>query len=204
MAYANEDGDFLGDKDSPRSAGKGLAVGFEIMAPDGSKAGHLNRIFMKKNGKMVVKHDIITIDAKHQGHGIGANVLRSSFAAYEKMGVKRVEQDCAWVGRYTWAKMGYQVTEEQLGKMTGQLRKYLRSQAGLSHAQIDEVVAKIKTPADIASLSVKDDVGDTYTGKHFLLDDTYSWPYEAHLDLDADDPGYKQMKDYLSKAEGKK
>ncbi len=177
------------------------SIGVFLDITDGdTKVGTIHREFVRDADEdyLEVIQELFQLDDSAQGKGVGTKVLSKSFKAYKDMGVSRVSQTCAWVGRYTWARMGYTVNEKTLLRMKSGLSRYLTDHHDISSIEARDWVAdNITSLSDIADLHLED---GSHVGKDFLLKGGVEM-YNASLDLKDGDPGYERMQAYL---EGKK
>lgn len=106
----------------------GKTVKATLSIKDGGKeVGTVIREFSRNaKGALEVNQELFKLDASLQGKGTGKKVLQNSLDGYKKLGVAKITQDCAWVGRYTWARMGYSLsgttTKEKLASLPADIR----------------------------------------------------------------------------------
>jgi len=170
-----------------------IAVELTFEDNSGKTVGAVTRLFHKSGDKLQVTHDLFKLDESLQGKGVGRKVIEKSLDDYKKMGVSQVKQESAWVGRYTWAKMGYQA--DNMDEVKEGARTPLLS-LGYSEKQVDDIlrdeVPNLSALADLTTPSGRK------IGKEVLLHDDMP-NVMVHLNLDESDPGYKRMKAYLAK-----
>lgn len=164
------------------------------------------RKFSKENGDLNVHHDLLRIeDSGAKGSGIGTNILRNSFAQYEKMGVKTVDQFCAWDGQYVWARMGYKMDDRSFQQKKNRLPHYIMRKVteggGYMSPSKEDAIEKniaawvdknINSAQDLADLTLPN---GQQIGKSYLLD---SGGWEGSLNLDKSDPNYQRFRDYIT------
>ena len=160
----------------------GLSASFEIPHPDLS--GRARYTFYKKNGEIVVKHELIEVA---QGAGLGPLILRNSLGSFEHMGVKQIELIAGMeVGRYFWAKMGWQFSDKDQRAGAGAIYNYWLERNG-------HTPTCVRTPQDIADHVSK---GGARIGKQFLLsDDMPNW--NGVLRVDRKDKNYQRARRLL-------
>lgn len=156
------------------------------------------RSFKRTEKGIHVHHDLISLDSSLKGSGVGSSILKNSYKEYEKMGVKSVDQICAWDGRYVWARMGYEMDPGALKKNKSKLPKFMAEKMGMSGESVKKLEAwvekNVKSGSDIADLTLPN---GTKIGKDFLLS-SESETYHAEMNIDPENPNYKRLKDYLS------
>lgn len=190
----------------------GVLLEGEIRAPDGSLAGLFTRKYLlDPDGKVVIKHDSLDIVPKHRGHGISDSMNAAAFQAYEAAGVDRVEMTAAYVGRYQWMRLGFEVAPESRPKIVESFHRWARNNPELAdHADRLTNLAKdmLARPGGIADLDVegvkiriqgRDGEIDVPVGKAFLLDACPE--YKARLPIKRGDPFYERAMRRLRDAE---
>lgn len=71
---------------------------------EGNVVGEIVREF-RPNGE--IHHSFLVLQESAQGTGFADVVNGQALKRYEKLGIKTVTVDAAWVGRYKWATMGF-------------------------------------------------------------------------------------------------
>lgn len=114
---------------------KGNAIVFDLDYLDakGRIVGNVVRKFERVNGELNVFHDYFFLDPSKQGKDTALKVLRNSFAAYLDLGVSNVSLHAEKVGRYAWAKYGWQWAADTATKVAVQLAKYLIAEGYSQH-----------------------------------------------------------------------
>lgn len=142
----------------------GLNLGM-VLSHGGKEVGVINRSFKReRNGDLTVHHELFDLDPSQQGKGAAKDVMRKSFALYEKIGVKAIHVDAMDVGRYTWASMGFRArTSDDAAKARQKFGEYLDT-VGLGKEK-KSLLAKAKDFPDIAALTHKANP----VGRDFLL-----------------------------------
>ncbi len=130
----------------------------DIRAPDGGFAGEFGSTFSRDKGRLVAKTDNLLMEAAHQGKGAGAELARNLEETYRKLGVEEVRLDASQVGRYTWAKAGYEWNEATGQKMAKTFEKWLAGK-GLPTSEAEAALQGAKALAESPN------------GKAFLLSD---------------------------------
>ncbi|XXX79158.1 phage minor head protein [Sorangium sp. So ce134] len=163
------------------------------VSANGEFVGRMTRSFRRKAGKLAVYHDYLELDRKAQGHGYGAAALKASILLYQAIGVAEVGLDARWVGRYTWARFGFNWDERTAAQIRPQLVEYL-VRSGVPRAEAEAMAAATyRSAGAVAGLEYK---GRT-VGKDFLLSDALSsWRGTLHVD-DPADPGYRRAEERL-------
>lgn len=93
--------------------GDRMEVAANIMnaGPPAEAIGVVSRVFRKVEGMTFVDHDLLKIDPIYGGAGLGSTIIKNQLTTYPELGVKEVWVNTAWVGRYTWATMGFQMED---------------------------------------------------------------------------------------------
>lgn len=131
----------------------------------GDVVGNFTRTFEREGDALNVRHGFFGLDEKYQNTGIGKQLFNAQVDAYKQQGVSRVDLDAEDIGRYVWAKAGFDWADKKQGKeVIAQLEKHLAQKFG--DATAARLIKPIRTPQDIAQLRV----GDERVGKQFLLD----------------------------------
>ncbi len=134
-----------------------------VRTAGGGFAGEFGATFHREGGHLIAKTDNVLMEHGHQGKGIGAHVARSLDSTYAKLGVHEARLDAAQVGRYTWAKAGYNWSPATGAKMESSFRSWL-SRNGHDTRE-----------ASVASKGAKA-LAESKHGKAFLLsDDAPNW-----------------------------
>lgn len=74
-----------------------------------------DRTFLKKGGKLIVKHETLSIPYELQKKGFAKKLMKHDFDLYKKIGVSKVEllaNDT--VGGYAWAKYGFEALKQSV------------------------------------------------------------------------------------------
>lgn len=179
------------DSFSERSGG--LRIDATVLAPDGSAAGDLVRVFKRVAGELVVKHEYFVLKDDHQGKGVGESISRSAMRSYVEMGASRVLVDAHWTGRYTWAKFGYSWPTTDAPKWQTQLERFLLRKTGDSKLAKALSRYALRGAHAVAEL----ELDGKQIGKEFLLDTAYVPHWEGELRLADGDVGYEKAKKRL-------
>jgi GNAT superfamily N-acetyltransferase len=103
-------------------------------------------------GQLVVHHDWLMLNERARGKGAGAEISERSLAAYRAMGAREIQLTAGSIGRYTWAKLGYEWSEKAAATKREELTAYLTRRFGAAHATA--IVSTTGTDAlSVASLS---------------------------------------------------
>lgn len=168
----------------------GLSVDCALMKGK-KEIGNTTRIFRKEEGTLTVKHDVLTIDKKHQGTGYAGEALKNSIAAYKQIGVQSVDLRAEQIGRYVWASFGWQWDEKTAERMAKKLEKFLEAK-GMASQGAKEIARHPWTVADLTTPN-----GERI-GKQFLLEKVEGW--HGTLRLSNEDQGFQR---FLSKIQPK-
>lgn len=134
-----------------------------VHTADGGYAGEFGTTFSRDRGKLIAKTDNLLMDAAHQGKGAGSELARNLEDAYRKLGVDEIQLHAAQVGRYTWAKAGYEWSEATGREMESSFRSWL-AKNGHDAA---EAASALRGPKALA---------ESPHGKAFLLsEDAPNW-----------------------------
>lgn len=170
----------------------------------------LVRTFRRSGGKLVVHHDLFQMSKRLQGGQIGPRVIAAQLAAYEALGVARIDLDAAWVGRYYWPKLGFAIRDKQeVQRYVGLFRGYLEKK-GLGPEVVSKLTRGMTTMQQIATTRI----GTAPLGKDFLMGEPIN-PLEPNgkrhpaaaghliqgleIDVKPGDPVYDRMKREVSK-----
>jgi len=181
----------------------------------------------KQDRFIMVHHDkIFVLDADHskvgghQNSGLSTDFLKHSVIEYQKWGVNQITTSPHWVGKYTWARMGFQWNEEAAATVGRHMTKFLISHYGMEKKAAAKLAAKF---ADMPSrFAVKTLSNPQLTedgqalfrsfekseyrckpeevGKAFLLSDggNQVWMNGGMVDMSRKtSPSYRQLRKYL-------
>ena len=181
----------------------------------------------KQDRFIMVHHDkIFVLDADHskvgghQNSGLSTDFLKHSVIEYQKWGVNQITTSPHWVGKYTWARMGFQWNEEAAATVGRHMTKFLISHYGMEKEAAAKLAAKF---ADMPSrFAVKTLSNPQLTedgqalfrsfekseyrckpeevGKAFLLSDggNQVWMNGGMVDMSRKtSPSYRQLRKYL-------
>lgn len=96
--------------------------------PPATVAGSMFRVFSKgAENTLTVEHEYLAIDARYSGGGLGTTLLQKQLGAYPGLGVTEVKVGATWVGRYTWASMGFQMEAPAQRALTRQFARYIET-----------------------------------------------------------------------------
>jgi GNAT superfamily N-acetyltransferase len=86
----------------------GAAISWKLTDSKGAVVGGMTRGFGKTSeGKCYVKHDSLFISPKYQGKGISDTINGNALRHYEKWGIEEIQVDAVQIGRYAWARLGF-------------------------------------------------------------------------------------------------
>lgn len=157
-----------------------------VSSPDGTIA----RRYVRDGETLVAKHQLFELEPGAQGKGIGRRVLRQQLQQYLRYGVGRIELDAAWVGQYTWLRMGFQLREElmSLDSLKKEFRAWM-TRNGIAREVAKEVEAQIVSPRGLALAQL----GGRKLGKEFLLERGQSEAglIPLQLTVDPNDPYFR-------------
>jgi SPP1 gp7 family putative phage head morphogenesis protein len=144
-----------------------LGVRIELgLMKDGQDIGALSRLFYRRGGQLVAYQESIELLDTEQGAGVGSAIHEATLAAYRQMGVSQIELDAEFIGRYVWAKKGFQWSAADVVKKRAELFEYLTRTVGLTSAESSDIAERLSgNPAAVASLVIK----GKQVGKAFLL-----------------------------------
>lgn len=180
-------------------------ISMEIHHPNGL-VGDIVRDF-RPGGE--IHHSLFVVDETSRGSGFADEVLGQSLLRYEKMGIKKVSVDAAWVGRYKWATVGFRFDERdsEVGvgrsKIEKKIESYMESRSVPDETR-DQVRDLIDDPWKLARftdgkeypvsfqsgpLKADRSKGSFHLGKALLLqEDMPIWT--GVLDIDRNNEGY--------------
>jgi GNAT superfamily N-acetyltransferase len=161
-----------------------------VVEVDTSTAG-MHRTFVRDGTKTKVKHDLFKVEPEAQGKGVGRAVLKEQVQEYLRLGVSRIELDAAWVGQYTWLRMGFRLAGGfTLDRLRGEFRNWLH--------QNRLPVALARHPQSARDLAMLTHQGRKL-GKEFLLwrGDSGMGLIPLQLDLDPEDNHFRAVAEYL-------
>ena len=85
------------------------------------------RTFRKDPDGLAVHHDYLRLPDHWQGGGFGEEMTRNALLSYGDLGIKRVDTDPHWVGRYTWASFGFSWNEATGRRTVPKFRAFLKA-----------------------------------------------------------------------------
>lgn len=192
--------------DAPQSryhdAHNNVEVRGNLVNEDGQKMGEFIRTIVRDERTLVVKHDLLEINAKYRGQGIADRFNARAVATYEAMGVDRIVLDAAMThGGYAWARQGFRIYGDNADRhaIVERLASGVRIDEkgrveghALTHPEREdsqELAALVRAsaagediqPIHLASIGENRRNGkDTWFGKDLLLGAT--WPGVYYLD----------------------
>ncbi len=128
----------------------------------GGFAGEYGFTLSPEKGRLVAKLDNLLLEEGHQGRGLGAVVAKNMDETWARLGVNEARLDASNVGRYVWAKQGYEWAPETGRRMEADFGKWLSAHG---HDPAEAAVARGGAKA----------LADTPNGKAFLLSDAPNW-----------------------------
>jgi len=174
----------------------------------------------KKDRFIMVHHDKLFVVPSHQKSGIGTDFIRNSIEEYVKLGVNQITASPHWVGKYTWARMGFQWDEEAADNASHWMTEFLISHYGMEKKAAAKLATKFADmPSRFAAKTLHNpqltDDGQALfrsfekseyrckpeeVGKAFLLSDggDQVWMNGGMMDMSRkNNPGYRQLRKYL-------
>lgn len=144
----------------------------------------LSRTLSNYSGETRAYHASLFLQSGLQKTGLGKRIVRDQVRSYQKLGVKQVNLHAAEVGRYAWAKFGFNGDAKTVRGARREFAQYLRKENVPNAARI---VRDAKTLHDIAVTKVR----GRQVGKEFLLQGKTR---DMSLRVDAKDKGFKIFK----------
>lgn len=123
-----------------------------LLAEDGTLLARIERSFERDaDGRVIVNHDLLKLQKAAWGRQLGDDMTSRALKQYKKWGVYSVDLETAWVGRYQWARLGWDFKGDSRLYMARDLDHYMQGQ-GFTRAEIDDALEKMKTmrPRDVA------------------------------------------------------
>lgn len=144
------------------ASGSTLEFMGQVHTAEGKFAGEFGATITRGPGGMTAKLDNLLMESAFQGKGVGAAVASNMDTAFRRMGVSEVQLHAAQVGRYVWARAGYNWDATTGRHMAAEYGKWL---------------AKNGHDAGEASVALKGAgaLAATKNGKAFLLSDAPNW-----------------------------
>lgn len=171
-----------------------LSIHSTFKTADGDSTIISRKFRLGRDGKVEAYHSLFEIPKTLQGRGIAKAVLREQIREYRHLGVERVKLTAAWVGRYTWPRMGFAFAgdDAMLQATRAAFKRHLVKELGKEVAE--KVAAHVTTLREIALT----EVGGKQLGKTFLAD-VYpeSQMFPMRLNLDPADPNFQLVAHYL-------
>jgi hypothetical protein len=168
----------------------------------GREVGEFHRKFSRgsKNGGLKVNHELFVLRKKHQGSGVAKGMLRSSVKHYGDLGVKEINTHPAWIGRYTWARMGFNWDHHGAAQVRKTLPEFLVRRFKIDPSRARDIANRhAKNAWEVANLHID---GQPVGKKYLLSNSKYiegPWDHsDARVKLDQKSPGYRHLKDYLN------
>lgn len=172
----------------------GRAVTFETAAGRGARKARLLRTFSRRQGELVAHHGYLGMSKILQGRGIGPRVLAAQLAAYEPLGVSRIELEANDVGRYYWPSLGFDVPPAERAEHVRSFGQWLHRQ-GLNAVVVARLTSQIHSLRDLARMRYR----GRKVGKEFLLGDTLTRIPNLSLRVLPGDARYEALKRELAK-----
>jgi hypothetical protein len=181
---------------------------------DGSKAATLERHFYSKTE---IHHSLFVIESTNRSAGFADTINGQAMLRYEKWGLKKISVDAAWVGRYKWAKMGYNFDDPSSIYRAGSefINKYVPAEkradykAKLAHLvrepwkladwdDGDQYFASFRLPGNEGKSE-----GNHPIGKAMLLHGETMGMWSGHIELGGESEGYKRALNIVQAASRK-
>lgn len=184
----------------------GPTLGFTIETDSGEFVGNLDRSFGStgegENKKSYVAHDGLVIEEKFQGKGISDTLNGNALRHYEKWGVDEIRTTADQVGRYAWARLGFNFAtpadEDRMAReFEGFIDKAAKKDPVLKNRteELSKLAKElVKYPWKLAKWDIGVQFPDHYSGKgtvtigkSFLMSRE---PWEGRLAIDRKNEGY--------------
>lgn len=179
------------------SRGGEAEISWEIWNDKGEFVGTLVREFRPDKS---IYHSLFKLHKDFQGGGLSDQVNWNAMSRYEKWGVKKVEVTAAWVGRYAWARLGFNF------KHPDQIRRAFQSYvdkhpnlAARKAKLMQEIEALLETPWVLADWHTGELFPDEFNdppkgpfplGKAFLLSKDNGGCWSGEMKVGKGRPGY--------------
>jgi len=179
-------------------------------AATGARIGRVSRSFRRHpDGSLEVHHGLYKFNAEeHMGKGGGATMLKQAIQTYQRIGVKEITVDTAWIGRYAWATFGYDWDSPGRAAVKAEDFREFLIRHGVAPARASAIADRAaKHPwliagADVDGIEVDVEVDNGFRvttqrlklGKAFLLS---GGMWSGKLDLDPSSESYQRAKERL-------
>lgn len=191
-------------------AGLGITWGGDIYDNAGKRIGDIARTLTRTKAGLKVEHDFLWFgDKSVQGKGIGSWMVQTQFKHYEALGFRSVEVGAANVGKYYWAKVGFEMEAASRGRLLTNLRDAVASRySQVPKPERDAMIglfqqdpSKFARIEGLTEVEYQDDNGKTQRAswnRAFLLDEEHSQGWRGKLKI-----GTKRWRDARKILEGK-
>jgi SPP1 gp7 family putative phage head morphogenesis protein len=163
---------------------------------------HIVREYQRnKRGELIVHHAYFKVEDAHQAAGLGKRILANQVDQYEKLGVAKIKTEAAWVGQYTWPRMGFTLREEaELEPLKKAFATFAREAYDLTEEDA-AVMADVTSIHQLAMVQLPPMHGFApdalKAGKRFLLARGKTEAPLIELQVRRNGPEYAQLRRYL-------
>lgn len=173
-----------------------------ISARYGQRASITRDYIRNKRGELIVHHAYFKIAESAQAAGLGKRILANQVQLYEQLGVAEIETEAAWVGQYTWPRMGFALRNAaHLEPLKREFVAFLRKSYDMTeeHAALTADVQSIQQLA-MVQLAPRHGVepAELKVGKRFLLQRGHADGPLIELQIRRNGPEYAELRRYLN------
>lgn len=87
--------------------------------------GEIQRRIDVDDARRTVHHELLVLLDRFQGSGIAGPMVDRALSMYPDMGIEQVRLEAHWVGRYVWARKGFEPTQRSRLDLRKALQRYL-------------------------------------------------------------------------------
>lgn len=176
--------------------------GVAIQAAFGSNAHIVREYHRNKRGELIVHHAYFTVEESAQGAGLGKRILRNQVEQYERLGVAKIKTEAAWVGQYTWPRMGFELrSPKKLEALKLEFAAFLQATYDMPFEEATAHMAHVDSIHQLAmtQLSPRHGVDPEVlkAGKRFLVRRGKSSGPLIELQVRRNGPEYQILRRYL-------
>lgn len=135
---------------------------------DGELVADIRRSIKRTHsGRVVAHHELFEIPEKFQGAGLGRQVFDAQMAVYDTIGVEEVATEAAWIGRYVWPRLGFELVDPtELDEYKRRFAAWLIATERANESEVAKLLGGVDSVRDIAIARIgRDRVGrDWLTG----------------------------------------
>jgi GNAT superfamily N-acetyltransferase len=163
------------------------SISWKITDSEGAFVGDIIRSFgTTYKGESYIQHDSLFLKPEYRGKGISDTINGNALRHYEKWGIEEIQVDAVQIGRYAWARLGFNFASPP--EMLRQFNEFSNLLPLKIQKKSREIAKRlVNEPWKLAKWDIGLKIDGNPIGKAFLLTTA---PWKGNIKVDRKNEGY--------------